>query len=462
MFTSNLILATDSYKTSHYSMMNPEVTHVYSYIESRGGNFDSTLFFGLQAFLKTYLSKPVTLEDIDEAEEFITSHGLPFNRTGWEIIVKEYNGYLPLKISALKEGTIVPVKNALVVIENTDPRLGWLTGYIETALLRAIWYPTTVATLSWNIKQDIRKALEKSSDNVEEALAFRLHDFGARGVSSSESAALGGMAHLINFMGSDTMEGIYAARKFYGEKMAGFSIPASEHMVMTSFGKNEEKAFDHILDVFAKSGKMVAIVSDTYDLFNAVKNILGKKLKSKIMESNAVVVCRPDSGNPLEIPIQTIKLLAEEFGYTINSKGYKVLHPSIRVIQGDGINQKSIQGILENLLAEGFSAENLAFGMGGQLLGAPMRDDQKFAMKASAIKIDGEWIGISKDPKTDPGKKSKEGRLSVISENGVLKTVKLEGHEEENLLKVAYENGQIIDPITFAEVRANSNNVIMR
>jgi len=134
-----------------------------------------------------------------------TAHGVPFNRAGWEHILKQHGGYLPLKIQAVKEGTVLPVKNAIVQIINTDPAVPWLTSFMETALLRAVWYPTTVATLSWTVKQIIRTYLEKTCENPEAELPFKLHDFGARGVSSAESAALGGIAHMVNFLGSDTV-----------------------------------------------------------------------------------------------------------------------------------------------------------------------------------------------------------------------------------------------------------------
>jgi nicotinamide phosphoribosyltransferase len=159
----NLILNTDSYKTSHY-LQYPEGTEfVSSYIESRGGVYPETTFFGLQMFLKQYLTKPITLADIDEAEAICIAHGVPFNRQGWLHILQEHKGYLPLEIEAVAEGTIVPTANVLVQVINTDPKCAWVTSYIETALLRAIWYPVTVATVSKNCQKIIARYLFRRS-----------------------------------------------------------------------------------------------------------------------------------------------------------------------------------------------------------------------------------------------------------------------------------------------------------
>lgn len=185
----NIILNTDSYKASMFVQYPPNTQRVYSYIESRGGRYDMTTFFGVQAFIKEYLTTPLTMADIDEAEEIWTAHGEPFNRAGWEYIVNKHNGMLPIVIKAVPEGTVLSTRNVLVTIENTDPECFWLTTYIETALLRAIWYPTTVATNSREIKKVIARYLFETEGNIN-SLLFKLHDFGARGSSSNESSML--------------------------------------------------------------------------------------------------------------------------------------------------------------------------------------------------------------------------------------------------------------------------------
>ena len=234
--TKNIILNTDSYKYSQYVQYPSGTEYIYSYIESRGGKFDETVFFGLQAFIKEYLTEPVTAEMIDEAEDIVVAHGEPFNREGWEYIVHEHKGILPVRIRAVPEGTVVPTKNVLVDIINTDPKCYWLTSFLETALLRAVWYPSTVATNSREIKKVILDALERTGTPAD--ISFKLHDFGARGVSSLESAGIGGAAHLVNFMGTDTIEALLFARRYYYTDMAGFSVPASEHSISASHQKD--------------------------------------------------------------------------------------------------------------------------------------------------------------------------------------------------------------------------------
>ncbi len=224
----NLILDTDSYKFTHHLQNPPGTTRKWSYVEARGGPFERTMFFGLQPWLLNL--KPMTEADIDEAEEVVTKHIGPgvFNRFGWAHIVKEYEGKLPLLIEAMPEGTLAPVSTPQVTVVNTDDRFPWLPAYIETSILRAVWYGSTVATVSYEAKKRIAQCFAETSDHPE-LLPFKLHDFGARGVSSRESAGLGGVAHLVNFQGTDTVEALMYARKYYWCEMAGFSIPAAEH-----------------------------------------------------------------------------------------------------------------------------------------------------------------------------------------------------------------------------------------
>jgi nicotinamide phosphoribosyltransferase len=458
---TTMVTRTDSYKFSMWTQYPKGTTHVSSYIESRGGE-EKSVFFGLQAFIKQYLMRPITMNDVKRAEHIVHAHGLPFNREGWEIIVNEYGGKLPLEIQAVPEGTVMNTRNVQVQIVNTDPRLFWLTTYIETALLRAIWYPSTVATKSRKMKVLIAKALHETSDvPVMDQLLFKLHDFGARGASSAETATLGGMGHLINFMGTDTFEALEGVMEFYNtDQIVGYSIPASEHSTITSWSReNEVDAYNNMIDRFSGPGKLYACVSDSFDIYAATRDLWGDKLKEKVIASGGTLVVRPDSGNPEIVPVEVIQILSERFGYTINSKGYKVLHPSVRVIQGDGINEDSLPKILENLKEAGFSADNIAFGMGGGLLQAWNRDTLKYAMKASAIRInEGEWIGFSKDPITDPGKQSKEGRLGLVYECGLgacgYRTLPEDiAEKKQNLLRTVYRNGDLLIEDTFETIR---------
>jgi nicotinamide phosphoribosyltransferase len=459
---TNILLATDSYKHSHFLQYPPEARIISAYAEARPNDFsDKVLFFGLQTYLLGALAEPITAGDIAEAQEICAAHGVPFNRAGWDAILARHGGLLPVEIKALPEGMIVPTAVPLVQVENTDPAMPWLTTFIETALLRAIWYPTTVATLSWKCKAIIRVGLEKTSDDPDGQLPFKLHDFGARGVSSGESAGLGGLAHLVNFQGTDTMEALLAARRFYGATaMPGFSIPAAEHSTMTCWGRaREEAAYANMLEAFDGKGRIVAVVSDSYDLDRAVSEIWGGSLAAKVKGRQGVLVVRPDSGDPVQTPLRTLRTLWDKFGGTVNAKGYRVLDPHVRVIQGDGMNITSIARLVESVAAAGFALDNIAFGMGGGLLQQVNRDTLRFAMKANAMRDDsGTWRDVSKSPATDPTKGSKASRQAVVEEAGKLVAKRLDALApgETDLLAPVWRDGRLLVRHGFEEVRTRA------
>lgn len=424
----NIILDTDSYKASHWLQYPPGTTSMFSYIESRGGKYDETVFFGLQYYLRKHLCVPVNMRMVNEAAAFYEGHGVPFNRDGWEHIVKEHGGNLPLKIRAVPEGSIIPIRNVLVTVESTDPKVPWLVSWVETMLMR-IWHPINVATIGYHVKKDIMKFLEETSDDPEAEIPFKLHDFGSRGVSSQESAAIGGAAHLVNFQGSDTVVGIVAANKYYNHKMAGFSIPASEHSTMTAWGKeNEVEAYRNMLRQYGREGSILACVSDSYDIIHACRELWGGELRQEVIDSGATVVVRPDSGDPVAVIMACLWTLGDKFGVTENSKGYRVLN-NVRVIQGDGIGPEDIHEILTTMKSEGWSATNIAFGMGSGLLQKHNRDTQKMAMKCSSITVNGEERDVWKEPMGDKSKSSKRGRLDLVrTEGGEYLTISTSKH----------------------------------
>lgn len=452
----NPILNTDSYKLSHFLQYPPDTEYLSCYIESRGGDFSQSVFFGLQMFLKKYLCNPITQSHIDEAEEIAKLHGLPFNKEGWQYILRAHQGFFPIEIEAAPEGSLVPIHNVLLQVVNTDPQCAWLASYVETMLLRAIWYPTSVATLSQGCYKVIRDYLSLTADNCD-GLPFMLHDFGPRGASSEETAAIGGLAHLVNFMGTDNLSAIMAARRYYHSEMAGYSIPAAEHSTVITWGREREReAYENMLSQFGGKYSTMAVVSDSYDLWNAIDHIWGEELKQAIQISGSTLVIRPDSGTPIEIVPQALEKLMQTFGFTLNTKGYRVLPPYIRLIQGDGVNAQSIKDILEVLKNASISAENIVFGIGGELLQKINRDTQKFAMKVSAIYRNNEWHGVNKDPITDPGKRSKKGRLALIkNENAEFETIlKRDLNGKKNELELYFKNGALLRDESLDTIRA--------
>lgn len=453
---------TDGYKPSHF-LMYPDLTQMYGYVESRGGKFNDLVMFGFQIFRNAYLKRPITREEIEFAAEFFPQYGVPFNRSGWEHILEQHSGFLPIRIYAVPEGTVVPVKNVLALVYATDPKCAWLVPYIETMLLRAIWYGTTVATGSREIKKVIARHLKETCDKADfGGLLYMLHDFGARGVSSLESAGIAGAAHLVNFSGSDTITGILYARQYYGEKLAAKTVPAAEHSTIITWKKQREvEAYRNIMEKF-KGYPIISVVSDTYDVFNATDNLWGEVLHDAVIASGSTLVIRPDSGDPALVVTAIARILEKRFGVKVNSKGFKVLQ-HVKILQGDGINRLSIDRILNTLKSAGFAASNMVFGMGGELLQSAMRDDQKFAFKICAATEKGELFGVSKDPITDPGKKSKEG-IPVLErdEKGNLHTVMYFSEYEAmkaleyGVMRLVFDGGFSFNSQSFKDVRSRA------
>lgn len=457
---NNVILQTDSYKTSHWRQYPPNTQNVFSFFESRGGQEPETVFFGLQYLLKKYLvGKQVTTDKINKAEELIIAHmgANSFNRAGWEYILDVHSGKLPLEICAVPEGISVPNSNVLMTVVNTDPKCYWLTNYIETLLVQT-WYPSTVCTLSKANRRIILNALTKTG--TPGLIDFKLHDFGYRGSTSVESAGIGGCAHLVNFLGTDTIAALIVARDYYGEDMAGFSIPAAEHSTITSWGRDRETdAYANMLEQYPTG--LVAVVSDSYDIYNACLNIWGNKLRDKILSRDGTLIIRPDSGDPVIVIMEILGQLESTFGTSINMKGYKVLNDKVRIIQGDGIDPAMIKQILIAMESCKWSADNIAFGSGGGLLQKMDRDTQKFAFKCSSIKVNEKWRDVIKTPVTDPGKNSKAGRLKLIREGNEHKTVAIPNSWQEgkydpttgNCLVPVFRNGELLVDYSLKEIR---------
>lgn len=492
---------TDSYKLSHWRIYPKGLTKLYSYLEARAPSSFSaeTVFFGLQYFLKRYLvGHVVTLRDLPRLRAFCKHHfygveGI-FNEEGWKYIIEKHDGRLPVSIKAVPEGTVMNVSNVLMTIENTDPNCAWLTNFLETVLVE-VWNTITVASLSRAMKKNQLKYMKLTMDDclVAVLMPSRVHDFGFRGVSSPETAALSGAAHLVNFCGTDTTAGIeminqfycgdeYAQNmeydnnhldkswnadhsyanwdKFYSKYMFGNSIPATEHSQMTIGGPDGETS---ILENYIKQfpSGFIACVIDSFDTFNFINNISGGNLKALVLGRTGVLVHRPDSGDPEKIVVEVLIALGEKFGFRTNGKGYKVLNDKVRVIQGDGINVVSHEKILKIITDAGWSAENLAFGSGGALLQKVNRDTFAFAFKGCYREINGVGADMFKKPKTDPKKNSKRGRLALVrdAESQELITVPEANASEYpggDILVEVYRDGVLLVDQSFHDIRMNA------
>jgi len=458
---ANFISNTDSFKHSQYSMYPPGTEYLSSYIESRGGPFPATMFVGLQAFLREYLTTPVTVDNIDDAEFLSREQGVPFNRKGWIDLLNEHGGFLPVEIEAVAEGTVVPTSNVLVQIVNTDPKYFWVTNFFEAAILRSVWYPTSVGTISWMCRKIIEEALRRTSDHPEMARKF-LHDFGFRGVSSLESGALGGMAHLVNFDQTDTAGGPLAAKKYYNAVAPGFSAVNMEHSAVSAWTRPKEGTmFRAIMDAYKGRVPFVGLLTDTYDHEYCVRHILGGELKEAIQNFPGMIGARADSGDPEQVPADTTEWLMESFGHEVNSKGFKVLPPYIRIIQGDGLTLETFRGLYIELERRGLSADNVFCGMGGGLLQRVNRDTLNFGQKTNAVCVNGQWIDVCKTPTGSSMKRSKPGRLALKYSDGVYQTVRRDSiPAEENVLKPVFRNGKLLRMWSFSEVIERSERQV--
>ena len=442
----NIILLTDSYKETHWKMYPPGTRTIYSYLEARrGGEYGEVMFFGLQYFLMKYFAGAVvSAEKIERAARFVTAHfGAPevFNREGWEHVLSQHGGTLPVEIRAVPEGLVVPEGNVLLTIENTCPHCAWLVNHLETVLVE-LWYPCTVGTISREMKKIIRAGLERSGTPSDGVLAFKLHDFGFRGSTSPESAALGGAAHLVNFQGTDTLAACELLIDSYAAEMPGVSIPAAEHSTITVWGEDAEgDAFAHILKQYPAG--LVSVVSDSWDVYRACQELWGERL---------------NSGPPEVVVPDCLDVLGERFGFSVNPKGYRVLPDTVRLIQGDGIKRQTLAGIVDAILECGWSLDCVTFGSGGGLLQDCNRDTQNFALKCAYGVVGDEAREVWKRPATDPMKDSKRGRLMLVEGDTDRRymTVAQGTPGASDVLVPVFRDGQLLHTWTLEQVRARA------
>lgn len=489
----NPMFMIDMYKADHRRQYPEGTTSVYSNFTPRTSRIegvDKVVFFGLQAFLNQLNEQFEMFFEADEdwicAEyEYYMNGTLGPNNIGSDHIRALHQlGYLPLKIKALPEGTEVPIKVPMFTIENTVPEFFWLVNYFESAFSAAVWLPCTSATQA----RRYRKLLDQwaiKTTGTNEGVDWQLHDFSFRGMSSMESSMASAAGHLLSFSGSDSLLAenwiSYNYKEEDNTKFHLGSVAATEHSVMCAGEKDSEfDTYSRLIDLYPSG--IVSIVSDTWDLWHVVTNII-PQLKDKIMARDGKVVIRPDSGDPVDIicGLNTsegsdwlqlggpktpaakgvIEILWETFGGTVNEQGYKVLDPHIGAIYGDSITYERAQAICERLAAKGFASTNIVFGVGSYTYQYVTRDTFGFAMKATSVTVNGVERAIFKDPVTDSGtKKSAKGRLAVVLENGelVLKDELTKGDViEDDEMWVVYENGELINPQSFTEVRERLN-----
>jgi nicotinamide phosphoribosyltransferase len=494
------LLMTDAYKIDHRRQYPEGTEYVYSNYTNRGSRIpgvDSVVHFGLQAFLQDFCIdafKPFFEADEEDVCNLYTAainSIIGPNEVGTDHIrALHRKGYLPLRFSAVPEGTLVPLRVPSFTIENTDPEFFWLTNFVETVVSAAVWHPSTVATIAHQYRVLLEKAAKDTGGDIA-SVDYQLHDFSYRGQVGSDAAAISALGHLLSFKGSDTLLAYDYADRFYNDfdiisnrptKVVLASVPATEHSVMCAGGMDDEfGTYDRLLDIYPSG--IVSIVSDTWDLWNVLTDIL-PRLKKKIMARDGKVVIRPDSGDPVDIlcglnsktmrsikhiyeygtPNGTpadkgvIELLWDEFGGTVNEKGYRVLDSHIGAIYGDSITLDRAKEIVKRLEMKGFASTNVVFGVGSYSYQYVTRDTFGSAMKATWVQIKGEGKAIQKSPVTDSGlKKSATGRLAVLPRGeGGMALIENASHDLEaaSLLQPVWEDGEFLKYQSLEDVRA--------
>lgn len=507
-FKVNPLLMTDGYKTSH-RLMYPKATNlVYSNYTCRSikympDNCKDIVVFGTQyvfqyiheLFEEQFFKQPKD-KVCQEAKDYLSAY------LGTEYEVSHFEdlhdlGYLPIEVKALEEGNVIGAGIPLFTIKNTHIDFFWVTNFLETLISTLIWKPVHSASLAYGF----RKILEKYSieTGVDPSfIPFQGHDFSFRGMQSPESAISSGLGFLTSFSGTDTLPVLHASKHYYNSENVGFSVPASEHSVMCSHGKEGEiDTLKYLMNQYPTG--ILSVVSDTWDLWKLITEYL-PQLKEEILSRDGKLVIRPDSGDPVDIicgkPIVTskthikiassflkennkyyeykmvtgysepqpirevseaeakgvIELLWDIFGGTINEQGYKVLDPHIGVIYGDSITPERAIQIAERLKAKGF-ANQVVYGVGSYSLGYATRDSQGGAVKSTYVEVNGEPRPIFKDPITDNGTKKSAKGLLKVNENFELEDNVSWEEEATGMLLPLYIDGTFLRRTTLEEIK---------
>lgn len=479
-------LLCDFYKVSHKNQYPKGTELVYSTWtarESRLSSVKHVVAFGFQAFIKEYLIRYFnehffgrTKEEVVEEYQRVIRYALGVAEPDASHIAELHElGYLPVRIKAVREGTLVPVRVPMLTIENTKPEFFWLTNYLETLMSCQLWMPATSATIAFEYRKLLEDfALRTNGDAA--GVSFQGHDFSMRGMASLEAAKGSGAGHLLSFTGTDTIPAILYLEDYYGANMEreliGASIPATEHSVMCAHGRDELSSYRYLIQEVYPEG-FVSIVSDTWDLWKVLDEVI-RGLKEEIMGRNGKVVIRPDSGDPVRILCGdpdadseharkgVIELLWDIFGGTVTERGFKQLDSHIGAIYGDAITLDRCRDICERLAAKGFASTNMVYGIGSFTYQYNTRDTFGFALKSTYAVVDGEERKIYKDPATDQNKvkKSQTGLVCVVKQDGELTYIdNLDKkdytlHKEADLLEEVFVDGRMVRELTLGEIRA--------
>ncbi|MDR2866326.1 MAG: nicotinate phosphoribosyltransferase [Methanomassiliicoccaceae archaeon] len=481
----NPLLLLDFYKTTHNEQYPKGITKVVSYYTPRMSRItddNELIIFGLQAFIKEYLIGSFNRNFFGRGKEEVLNEyrRLIDNTLGRDIVNYEKIerlhelGYLPIEIKAVLEGTRVPVKVPMFEISNTHDEFAWLVNTLETLMSCTMWHTQISANVGYRFRMIVNKYFDISvDDDVPRNRA--IGDFSMRGQESCESAIKSSAGFCLSFVNTATVPAILYLERYYGcdctEEDVAFGVISTEHSVMNSnyaVDGDEIRMVRRLLnEIYPTNG--FSMVSDSYDYWNMVDTVI-PECKEDILMHRGYIGIRGDSGDPVEITTKTVEKLWETFGGTVNSKGYRVLDPHIKVIYGDGITPQRAESIYKILVDKGFACNNVILGTGSfsmQCLEQDggmkpyTRDTFGIAIKATYCEADGKKIQIYKDPKTDAGnfKKSQRGMCAVYrDENGII--TYRDGYDADsigsfdgNMLETVFRNGAMIREQSLRDIR---------
>lgn len=482
--TINPMLLCDFYKTVHSDMINPKMTKSMSYYTprmSRVKRWDKVVMFGVQMFCKTWLIDYFNENFFDLSEDEVVEEytrvldvSLGKGIYGTEKIRKLHRlGYLPIEITALPEGTMVPVHVPMFGITNTHDDFAWLPQALESLISAEMWYPQITATVGKTYRDIVNKYYaETVEDEVPRAKALGAFDF--RGDMCVDAALKAGAGWCLSFLNTATVPAIPYLESMFNcdctKEAVAFGSVSTEHFVMCSnyAVDGDEITFLKKMLTELYPNTSFSCVLDSYDYWNVIDNIL-PKLHDEILAHNGCMLMRGDSGDCVEVVTKTVFKLWEQFGGTVNSKGYKVLDPHVKAIYGDSITVQRCEEIYEILKKEGFACSNVALGVGSfsmhcieedNILKPFTRDTFSSCIKACYAEVDGKCYPVFKNPKEGGFKKSQKGLCYVYEEDGELKykdEYTSENIPDGNLLETVFKDGKMIKDYTLDEIRQRLN-----
>lgn len=490
-FDLPILSQADFYKTGHHAQLPPGTTALYENFTPRSSRLpgvNKAVFFGLQYFIKRYLiqSFAETFFRLPK-EKAVGAYKRRLERAlGPGVSVAHWEalhdlGFLPLKIKALPEGSVVPMQVPMFTVRATKAEFAWLAGYIETMISATVWGPSTSATTAHEYRKTFDAYARKTGGSAD-FVPWQGHDFSMRGMFGLEAAAMSGAGHLLSFTGTDTIAAIDFLERYYNADadadLIGGSVPATEHAVMCAGGSSPEEeiaTYKRLLTEVYPTG-VVSIVSDTWDFWRVVTEYL-PALKDVILGRNGKLVIRPDSGDPVKIltgdtgfvpprpPTGYLAGVAQRrglvaslwdlFGGTTNAAGYRELDPHVGAIYGDSITRERQEQILDRLAGQQFASTNVVLGIGSYTYQYVTRDTLGFAIKATYAEVNGEPREIFKAPKTDSGKNSARGLIRVDKVDGELVArypVTLQ-EEAGGELRTVFVDGMLVNEETLHGIR---------